>query len=469
MKEELLIEKLNNYGKSDMYPFHMPGHKRNTGDLGNPFAIDITEIEGFDNLHHPKEIILECEKRAARLFGSDKSFFLVNGSTCGILTAISAATKPGDKIIVGRNAHQSVFHAAVLRRLDVRYVYPEILEEGIQGEISVKNIKRCLEENPDAKAVVITSPTYEGIISNIEEIAKEAHKRNMPLIVDEAHGAHFCISEEFLPSAVEMGADIVVNSLHKTLPCFTQTAILHLKSEYVSEKGIRRFLDIYQTSSPSYIFMANMDKCISDLLENGKEQAESYMAMMREFRERVKNLRNVKVITKDNMDISKIVMSVKDTVITGPELNRMLHDNYHLEMEMVTPEYVLAMTSICDTPEGLDRLEKALLEIDNRLNRQNDKVEVTDHGYISQATASREKRAELHEAFEMEKRSVKIENAAGLISGDFVYLYPPDIPILVPGEVISKDFIRLVKDMERDGLYLKGLDYEQGLIEIALF
>jgi len=468
-KEELLIDKLNNYAKSDMYPFHMPGHKRNVGYSGNPFDVDITEIEGFDNLHHPEEIILECENRAAKLFKSDKTFLLVNGSTCGILTAISAVTKPGDKIIIARNSHQSVYHAAVLRQLNVCYVYPKILEEGIQGEVSVEAIVKSLNENQDAKAVVITSPTYEGIVSDIEEIAKEVHKRNIPVIVDEAHGAHLCISDEFLPSAVELGADIVVNSMHKMLPCFTQTAVLHLKSELVKEKSIRKFLDIYQTSSPSYIFMSNMDKCISNLLENGKEQAAEYVAMMRDFHDEVKNLKNVKVITTENMDISKIVMSVRDTSISGPELNRVLHDDYHLEMEMVTPEYVLAMTSICDTKEGLDRLEKALVEIDNRLGKWSTEEKVTNFDYLDQATKQREKRLELHEAFELEKKAEKIENAAGRVSGGFVYLYPPDIPILVPGEVITRDIVRLVKDMQREGLLLKGIDYEQGLIEIALF
>ena len=254
--QEQAYMKYLTYGKSDVYPFHMPGHKRKSLSFPNPYEIDITEIDGFDNLHYATGMIKEAEVRGAELYHSKRCFFLVNGSTCGLLAAISAATRRGDKVLVARNCHKAVYHALYMNELQAEYLYPSITKNGIQGQITAEQVQESLYENPDAVAVILTSPTYEGIVSDVAKIAEVCHEHGIPLIVDEAHGAHFGFGGGFPENAVKLGADAVIMSLHKTLPSFTQTALLHLTSDLIDEKRVERYLSIYETSSPSYIFMA---------------------------------------------------------------------------------------------------------------------------------------------------------------------------------------------------------------------
>ena len=261
----MLEQKLNELEQSDIYPFHMPGHKRAFLPFANPYAIDITEIEGFDNLHHATGILQEAQQKAADLYGAKKTYYLVNGSTCGLLAAISAAVPRGEKILMARNCHKAVYHAMYLRQLVPVYLYPEDTAYGIQGQVTPQMVQKQLKQTPDIRAVVITSPTYDGVVSDIQSIADIVHAYGIPLIVDEAHGAHFRFSDYFPVSAADLGADVVIQSFHKTLPAMTQTAVLHLCSERVSEKLIRRFLGIYETSSPSYILMSSLDACVAKL------------------------------------------------------------------------------------------------------------------------------------------------------------------------------------------------------------
>ena len=241
-----LIDDLEEYAQSDYYPFHMPGHKRKSLAFPNPYEIDITEIDGFDNLHHATGMIKEAEVRGAELYHSKRCFFLVNGSTCGLLAAISAATRRGDKVLVARNCHKAVYHALYMNELQAEYLYPSITKNGIQGQITVEQVQESLYENPDAVAVILTSPTYEGIVSDVAKIAEVCHEHGIPLIVDEAHGAHFGFGGGFPENAVKLGADAVIMSLHKTLPSFTQTALLHLTSDLIDEKRVERYLSIYE-------------------------------------------------------------------------------------------------------------------------------------------------------------------------------------------------------------------------------
>ena len=219
----MLEQKLYDYAKSDYYPFHMPGHKRQLDCRWNPYELDITEIDGFDNLHDPQGLILDSMNRAKRLYNTKETFFLVNGSTAGILTAVHACVKRRGKILISRNSHKSVYNAAALLELETVCLYPQQLEDwNLAAGLSVEEVKRGLDENPDAQAILVTSPTYDGFVSPIKEIADLAHKAGIPLIVDEAHGAHFPFSEKLPESALTQGADLVVQSLHKTMPALTQ-------------------------------------------------------------------------------------------------------------------------------------------------------------------------------------------------------------------------------------------------------
>ena len=282
-----LIDDLEEYAQSDYYPFHMPGHKRKSLSFPNPYEIDITEIDGFDNLHHATGMIKEAEVRGAELYHSKRCFFLVNGSTCGLLSVISAAVPHRGKLLVSRNCHKAVYHGIYLNHLEAVYVYPQPVPGlGIQGGILPEDVENALKKDPDIQAVLMVSPTYDGIVSDVEAIAKIVHKAGLPLIVDEAHGAHFPFGAGCFPeSAIYCGADLVIQSLHKTLPSLTQTAILHLRGERVSRSRLERCLQMYQSSSPSYVFMAVMEQCIFEMQQHGAEH-------MRAFAERIQMVRD---------------------------------------------------------------------------------------------------------------------------------------------------------------------------------
>ncbi|MDO4345589.1 MAG: aminotransferase class V-fold PLP-dependent enzyme, partial [Eubacteriales bacterium] len=274
-----LYRKLKEYSQSEAYPFHMPGHKRRLGVPEGIREIDITEIDGFDNLHHAEGILKEAQQRAAKLYGAEETYYLVNGSTAGILAAISACVGQGGKLLMARNSHKAAYHAAEVRALKTVYLYPQRIGgekdgglfsgAGLAGSISPADVRRALENDSKIEAVFLTSPTYDGIVSDIKEIAGIAHSFGVPLIVDEAHGAHFGFHPYFPESSVRLGADIVIHSLHKTLPSMTQTALLHQNGVLVKRERIQKYLDIYQTSSPSYVMMACMDGCIEMLRQQG--------------------------------------------------------------------------------------------------------------------------------------------------------------------------------------------------------
>ena len=282
-----LYEELKKYCSSDSYPFHMPGHKRNMENLiGNPYAIDITEIDGFDNLNDPQDIIKQSMEETAKFYGTKNTFYLVNGSTVGILAAITAVCKRGDKLLMARNCHKAVYNAVRLLELEPIYLPLQYLpKKKVFIGIDEERLQSILEENPDIKAVIITSPTYEGIVMHIQRIKMWIKQYKIPLIVDEAHGAHFPFYEKFPKSAITKGADIVIQSVHKTMPAFTQTALLHLCSDMVSADTLQDCISIYQTSSPSYLLMAGIECAIAYGIEE-KQRWEDYYRMLMAYREK---------------------------------------------------------------------------------------------------------------------------------------------------------------------------------------
>lgn len=471
-----LYDKLLQYQSSEMYPFHMPGHKRRKEDFANPFLIDITEIEGFDNLHHAEGILKDAQGRAAALYHSEETYFLVNGSTCGILAAVSACTTRGGKILMARNCHKAAYHAAYLRGLDIEYLYPEKEDVfGINGGIHEDIVEKALEEFQGIQAVMITSPTYDGVVSNVERIAQIVHRKGISLIVDEAHGAHFGFHEYFPKSSVEMGADLVIHSLHKTLPSLTQTALLHVNGNRVDRECLKRFLDIYQTSSPSYVFMAGMDACVCLLEEKGRELFEALRRNLEIFYRGTESLRYIHLANHGlvgksgiyDFDRSKLVISIKDAGFTGNQLAHLLRHRYHLEMEMAAGSYGLALASIADTEEGFLRLSEALKEIDNCLEDKMEKSTEKNIWRIEDTVIKNEVRCRVHEALESPGESIFMEQSEGRICREFVYLYPPGIPILVPGEIISREVLDKIRRLLREGYSVQGMaDYSAEHIQV---
>ncbi len=485
-----IFDKLKNYSDSDYYAFHMPGHKRNLDlmDGTSPYRIDITEIDGFDDLHHAEGILKEAQERAAEVYHADETHFLVNGSTVGILSAILGTTEKGDSILVARNCHKSVYHAIYLNELDPVYLYPKFdTELGLSTEIDAADVQKALEEHPGIRAVMIVSPTYDGVVSDIEKIAEIVHEAGCLLIVDEAHGAHFGFDPYFPKSANMYGADLVINSLHKTLPALTQTALLHVNGERVNRRKVKRYLDMLQTSSPSYILMASIDACIH-LLEQTQMQKcsifKEYAAHIDTLREELKKLKYLKIIRTENTDRydrSKFVISVKHAPMSSHELyERLLHD-YHLQMEMLAGTYVLAMTTVGDTKEGLDRLRDALLAIDAELDaklksgsgQEQKPMQMTDTDLpLSGRQPSLEKVWTIAEAVKcrdvVPSRKGKIEtcgfaDSAGHISLEYAYLYPPGSPLIVPGERITQEAVEILCWYQEHDFSIEGLQSEDSI------
>lgn len=466
-----LYDKLIAYNKEGYYPMHMPGHKRNVElmQMENPYSIDITEIEGFDNLHQADGILKQLSQRLTRLSGAKRSFPLVGGSTAGILAGISAATNRGDQVLLARNCHKSVYHAVILKGLNPVYYYPQQVEEiPVNGGINACEIEDVLIKNKKITLVVITSPTYEGIVSDIGAISEAVHRQGAILMVDEAHGAHFGFHEGFPRSAVSLGADIVIQSLHKTLPAFTQTAVLHSNCTRLDHK-LEQYLAIYQTSSPSYLLMAGIDQCISILEDQGNELFDAYDMMLKDFYRDMKSLRNLSLLTTAlvgkydifDIDPSKITISLKTTNLSGHQLQTILREKYHIIMEMEAPEYVLGMTSIGDTKEGFWRLSQALLMIDSELEGSN-KKERLQQILIKQPVQAMPP----WEAMECTTEQCLLKDSIGRASATFISMFPPGSPLLVPGERIESEFVDYINYIQQEGITITGLNKDNKEIEV---
>ena len=466
-----LYRRLKAYSETDEYPYHMPGHKRQVcGELPQEIMnIDITEIDGFDNLHHAEGIIRESMDRAARRYGADRSYYLVNGSSCGILSAVCGMTQHGGKILMSRNCHKATYHGVFLNRLRVEYIYPQIIEEfGIQGGLVPEDVEKVLKTDHDIQAVLVVSPTYDGIVSDVEKIVEICHGCGIPLIVDEAHGAHFRYHKGFPVSALDLGADVVIQSLHKTLPAFTQTSILHVKGDLVDRERLEHYLQIFQSSSPSYLFMAGMERCLKFMEEKtemtgGRSRMDQFYHRLVKLRKELGAMKRLRLLEEDSkgkngvydLDISKVIISARGTGINGEELGEWLRRDYHLEMEMCAAEYVTAITTVMDTEEGLRRLRNALLEIDGKLS---DRVESQDCGKKNQRYELKpETVMSIADGWEQADKKISLEDSVGRISGEYIYLYPPGIPFVVPGEKISQEVVDLVKRYQKCGYSVQGM------------
>lgn len=473
-----LLEQLMEYGNSDFYPFHMPGHKRQWKEsfskkFTNPFSIDITEIDGFDNLHHPQGILRESMDWAAKVYKSDRTYYLVNGSSCGILSAISGTVSRGGTILMSRNCHKSAYHGVFLNDLKAEYIYPQLIGEfGLQGGILPEEMEKMLKNHPEVEAVLVVSPTYDGIVSDVRTLADIVHKFDLPLIVDEAHGAHFSFGkgEGFPVSALELGADVVIQSLHKTLPSLTQTAVMHVKNGYVNIDRLDRYVHMYQTSSPSYILLASIDNCIGYMAVQGRGSMKEFYEKIMGLRERLKGLSYLKILNEEvkgqsgvyDVDLSKLIVSTRESNLTGAELNYLLREEYHLEMEMCGPDYVTGILTLADKKEAYERLSQALLHIDSRAGKKIRaySCRINKAEEYGDFKVRPECRATIAQGMDSCRRKVSLKDAADRVSAEFVYIYPPGIPIIAPGEVLKKELIELIQEYKYMELPVQGLEDE---------
>lgn len=483
-----LLKRLAEYSKKNIYPFHMPGHKRNTEGtpientpLKELYDIDITEISGFDNLHNAEGILKEAEERAAKAYGSNETHFLIDGSTAGILSAVSAVSceKAGNDIdeaavkkqalIISRNCHKSVYNAAFLNGLELRYIYPEYdAEYDIYTIIKPNAVKAAIEnalsEGLNIVGVVITSPTYEGVVSDIGVISGTVHEYSLPLIVDEAHGAHFGFNTGFPENSVRLGADIVIHSVHKTLPAPTQTALIHLNGNLVTGEALRKYLKIYQSSSPSYVLMAGIDEAVSIAANGGNAYLDRVINYRRRLKKECERLEHIRLCPYT--EPGKLLIRAYDTAqmryVKGKTFFSILRDVHGLELEMASGSSILGILTMCDTDEGADRLIRALKNFDKELTRllasgDEDNISpfFTDTHFIKAEKC--EVVIPFYKAYSLKGIECPLNEAEGKTAVEFINIYPPGSPIVVPGERITGKILSLIDEYIKSGFEVQGI------------
>ena len=474
-----LYHDLTQYTDKQYTPLHMPGHKRNPlFPQPDAYRTDITEIPGFDSLYEESGPLLALKERVQRLYHSENSFLLVNGSTGGLLTAIRSATKRGDTVLMARNCHCAVYHAIRMFGLHAEYIQPDYDRYGIAEGIRLEQVQEALEHSdtsgaastPQASAckrpvlVILTSPTYEGRISELRAIADYLHGQDIPLLVDEAHGAHLSLHPAFAGSAVAAGADLVVQSLHKTLPALTQTALLHVNGSRVLLDRIRTNFKMLQTSSPSFLLLSSVDQCINALEERADELFLSLQQNLARFYKKTKSLKQLHVITPTeywneydksqsldaDCDPSRIVVVTPPTM-TGLQLAKRLKADYGIELEASAPRHIIAITGIADTAKTFERFADALLAIDADLEQSLDTGFAVFH-YPAVPEA-------VYDSCTVEDaptESLPYSACEDRISAEFLYLYPPGIPMLVPGERITAELLDCIELLDKHGFSLYG-------------
>lgn len=486
-QDSRLLHRLTSYSATDAYPFHMPGHKRSHDIPGMEafFDIDITEIDGFDNLHQAEGILLEIQKQVARLYQAKEAFISVNGSTCGVLAAMMSQIPRGGTVILGRGAHRSAYHGLYLQQLTPVYLQADMLPYQIPGAVSPGQVAQAMDEHPDARAVVLTSPTYEGLLLDVEKIAGEVHKRGGILIVDSAHGAHLGFTHCMEKNPVNLGADLVVVSLHKTMPAMTQTALILVGSDRVDVESLKCHLGILQTSSPSYVLMTSIQESLLYAAEYGEELLQKMADSSRELRTTVKEKCSHMLIvdgqenlgTLEKWDPSKLVITTQRGEMTGPAIYQYLRQEHNLQLEMATSTYALAMLSMMDKPEAYKRLRDALIALDRKIETneitetlQGDDIsddEITLQSNDPLLQDDMEKKdfpktvVPLWKALNQTGTEIPLEKTIGKICGTFVGLYPPGIPMLVPGEEMDRQRYEEIKSCLKRGLHVQGLVVKQ--------
>lgn len=453
-----LYKKLIEYSDSKL-TFHMPGHKFGTiADLDkiNLTLLDNTEAIGMDNLYEAEGIIEEAMCLMANFYGAKKTLFLTNGSTAGILASILAICKEGDRLIVARNAHHSVWSALILAGVEPVYISPQYLEEeDLLGEITLQSVEQAMEAYPDVKGVLLVSPTYEGIVSDIQAISDYIHRHNKILIVDEAHGAHFVLDESFPKSSINSGGDIVINSMHKTLPTLTQSGLLHICSDRVSYETVVASLRMIQTSSPSYMMMGVMDYIRDYILKHRDLIKKQYVDELKEMRNRLKELKVLHLIEGDHKcyDISKIIISAVQASISGYKLAELLNERYDIVVEAALENYIILMTTMADHAQTLSRLEQALKEIDSELEKC---VHIgRSNNFLEDKVILGTSPRKIHYG---QKNWKTIEECINKKSAQNIMLYPPGIPILCLGEAIEERHIEIIKCFKNKLQGIKVID-----------
>ena len=467
MKKSILNQ-LGEIINNNLVSFHVPGHKLGkiydrlgySNILESLYKMDTTEILGTDNLHSPEGIIKESQERAARVFNSKNTYYLVNGSTCGIQAAIMSVCNPKDKIIVNRDCHQSVINTLILGDIEPAYIYPQIDNKtNILMGIKIEDAIDTIDKNLDAKAILLTYPTYYGKVYDLKTICNYAHSKGMMVIVDEAHGAHLGLSDKLPMTALEQGADIVVQSTHKTLPSFTQSSMIHIQGERVNQERLTSILRMIESSSPSYMLMSSLELAVDIYETKGKDLMDELLDNIDIFKKNMEKYKNINIYNDD--DRTKIFISSKELGMAGYELDEMLRMNYNVQVELSNYYGILLICTIGNDRGDFKSLEYALADISlNHISNKN-------IGYIDYPMNIPVKELSPREAFYNEKKSVKIYDSIGKICGEYIIPYPPGICLVSPGEIITKEVIDYILVCHQKVMSISGMkDPSLGYIQI---
>ena len=461
------------YNEKNLLPLHMPGHQRKR-DMGTalPYAYDYTEVEELDNLHAPEGILQEAMNRTAAYYGCSDCFYLVNGSSSGLQAGIFTLLEEGDEVVGARNCHRSVFYALSLRKAKIHFLLPEFWEDfSCFGSISPKEVERLLREFPKSKALIFTSPSYEGVVSDVEAIARLCHENGLSLLVDEAHGAHFSPKRgtSFPESAISLGADLVVQSPHKTLCSLTQSAWILGKGQRYSREKLSFYLSVFQTTSPSYPLMLSLEKATT-LLEREREALFArWKEVMIGFREKARTLSYFSFLWEKEeacfaMDFTKIFLRALGIprLRLGKDLARLLREDYGIESEMHSGENLLLMTGPFISEEELDRLFIALKDIERRFGEEKGKP--LRSKLLSSALyqiSIADNTLQISEGLK-EGEELNLRDGEGRICLEYLSLYPPGIPLLFPGEKLTAEKIQGIEALEKEGIELQYSRHGQG-------
>lgn len=461
-----IAEALEEFHNNRVVPFDVPGHKRGKGNpeltafLGQRcMSIDVNSMRPLDNLCHPVSVIREAEELAAEAFGAGYAFFMVGGTTSAVQAMVFTAAKRGDKIILPRNVHRSVINAMVLCGAVPVYVNPAVDKRlGISLGMSVSDVEKAVKENPDAKAILANNPTYYGICSDIKTITELAHKNNMLMLADEAHGTHFYFGENLPLSAMAVGADMASVSMHKSGGSLTQSSFL-LTGKNMNSGRVRQIINLTQTTSGSYLFMSSLDISRKNLAVGGKEIFKKVNYLADYARSEINQIGDFYAYSKElvngdsifDFDTTKLSVNTVDTGLAGIEVYDILRDDYDIQIEFGDMGNILAYISVGDRERDIERLVGAMSEIRRRYRKDKSGMLISEYIPPHVVTSPQE-------AFYADKESLPLDESKGRICSEFVMCYPPGIPILAPGEEVTDDVIRYIKYAKEKGCFMTGAE-----------
>lgn len=461
-----VYEALCQYRENRIVSFDVPGHKQGKGNpvltefLGKQcMSVDVNSMKPLDNLCHPVSVIKEAEELMADAFGAAHAFFMVNGTSSAVQAMVMSVCKRGDKIIMPRNVHRSSINALIVCGAVPVYVNPGVNKQlGIPLGMSVDSVKRAIKQHPDAKAIIVNNPTYYGVCSNLREIVRIAHEAGMKVLVDEAHGTHFYFGDYMPLSAMSVGADMAAVSMHKTGGSLTQSSAL-LLGEGISEGYVRQIINLTQTTSASYLLLSSLDISRRNLALNGKSIFERVTTLANYGIKEINKLGGLYAFSRElingdtvfDFDPTKISVHTRDIGLAGIEVYDILRDRYDIQIEFGDIGNILAIVSVGDKILNIERLISALYEIKRLYSKSS--AGMLDHEYIEPVVV-----CSPQEAFYSKKTQLPLKETLGKICAEFVMCYPPGIPILAPGELITKDALEYIIYAKAKGCNLTGAE-----------